>query len=258
MIEFAEGVPVVNVHISHIRGAKPNSARYDPNMSDEKRAAYANVVLLCKPHHDLVDRIRPHDYPPETLQKWKSDHERTGLGALADLHGLTEERLTELIESVVVAMGPVREVILELTGGICVATGGVLSVPIEKWRALLEHNQEGLSGEQVIVATALNTGHLRATVEAVDIYVSATSGHGEVPMTLMGRNDFPYVNPPLPAPLEVGACLRWLTDLATVRWMITNIEDSSMSATELWAVTRLGSGESIESKRYSIADLPTV
>ena len=37
-----EGVPVVNVHIAHISGAKPWSARFDPAMSDKERAAFDN------------------------------------------------------------------------------------------------------------------------------------------------------------------------------------------------------------------------
>lgn len=53
-ILFVDTHPVTNVQISHIRGAKSGSARFDPAMSDAERAHFSNLVLLCKPHHDLV------------------------------------------------------------------------------------------------------------------------------------------------------------------------------------------------------------
>jgi hypothetical protein len=75
VIVFVEQRPIVNVHISHIRGALPGSPKYDTSMSDEERSSFTNLLLLCKPHHDLVDRIEPDRYPAETLEKWKAARE---------------------------------------------------------------------------------------------------------------------------------------------------------------------------------------
>lgn len=55
-IKFVEGYPATNLQIAHIRGANPGSARYDERMTDAERAHFSNLVLMCKPHHDISTR----------------------------------------------------------------------------------------------------------------------------------------------------------------------------------------------------------
>jgi phytoene/squalene synthetase len=74
-------------------------------MSDEERASFTNLLLLCKPHHDLVDRIEPDRYPAETLEKWKAAREGDAATEVTSLSNLTEARLPEMIESAVAAPG---------------------------------------------------------------------------------------------------------------------------------------------------------
>jgi hypothetical protein len=85
------------MHIAHIRAAETNGARYDETMTDEERRAFANLILLCKPCHDLVDIVEPDQHPPEVLERWKSDREALGMAGLRALSGITEDRLKELI-----------------------------------------------------------------------------------------------------------------------------------------------------------------
>jgi len=66
-------------------------------MSDDERRAFSNLLLLCKAHHDFVDRTHVDDYPPETLLQWKADREAGGQDALAGLTGLTEGGLREIV-----------------------------------------------------------------------------------------------------------------------------------------------------------------
>lgn len=91
------GRPVRNVEIAHIRAANPNGPRYVPNMSDKERADWANLILLCTPHHTMVDTIKPQDYPIEVLEQWKANREGGSAGALSTLSGITEDRLQEII-----------------------------------------------------------------------------------------------------------------------------------------------------------------
>ena len=42
--------------IAHIAGEKPNSARHNPNMSDEQRNHPDNLMLLCANHHTIIDK----------------------------------------------------------------------------------------------------------------------------------------------------------------------------------------------------------
>ena len=96
VIVFVEGEPVSNAQIAHIRGANPGSPRYDLAMTDGERRSYANLILLCEPHHEFVDRRHPDRYTPESLAEWKAQREaEVGIDVPA-LAGLTDERLVEL------------------------------------------------------------------------------------------------------------------------------------------------------------------
>lgn len=226
-------VPVVNVHIAHICGAKPGSARYDPAMSDAERASFANVILLCKPHHDLVDRIQLDEHPAELLRTWKTSREDDTLAALGGLQGLTEDRLTEMIEHAVAAVGPVRTVQLELRGGALVGPS-VAVFPVEVWRDALQWNPEALDGEAVITVTARNTGHLRSEVDSVTLLLGVGGGATATELTLLGRNDYPHLNTELPGPLEVGASASWFASLDTLRLLVRMASDAAVEVAEVW------------------------
>jgi hypothetical protein len=106
--------PVTNLEIAHIRAAEPNGPRYVPDMSDNERRAWANLILLCTPHHNMVDKIRPDDYSIEDLERWKSDRETGGLARLKGLNDLTEDRLQEMLAySIREAYKEVRELLAE-------------------------------------------------------------------------------------------------------------------------------------------------
>lgn len=92
-----KGRPVRNVEIAHIRAARLNGPRYVAGMTDKERADWANLILLCTPHHTMVDTIKPQDYPIGVLEQWKSSREKGSAAALSTLSGITEDRLQELI-----------------------------------------------------------------------------------------------------------------------------------------------------------------
>jgi hypothetical protein len=85
---MVQGQPVMNLQIAHIHAARPDGPRYRPDMTDEQRRDFSNLIMLCTPHHTYVDKVAPGNFPPETLRQWKADKERDGLGAI---RGLTEE-----------------------------------------------------------------------------------------------------------------------------------------------------------------------
>ena len=60
--------------MAHIKGEKPQAARYDPDMTDEERSSYDNRILLCKNHHKMVDD-QPDTYTVEILHQIKNEHE---------------------------------------------------------------------------------------------------------------------------------------------------------------------------------------
>lgn len=82
-LESKSGVPInvgIAAHIAGERGGglKGNrSARYDPNMTDEERNGYHNLIYICATCHSKIDAIPQgeEEYPVERLRRIKADHE---------------------------------------------------------------------------------------------------------------------------------------------------------------------------------------
>jgi hypothetical protein len=56
--------------IAHIRGSKPSSARYDPDMSENQRDSLENLLLVCPTCHTRIDK-HPKKYTAAHLRKMK-------------------------------------------------------------------------------------------------------------------------------------------------------------------------------------------
>jgi len=59
----------------HIVSGAPNGPRYDPSFSPEAVDGLANLLLLCRVHHKLVDD-QPETFTAATLALLKANHER--------------------------------------------------------------------------------------------------------------------------------------------------------------------------------------
>jgi hypothetical protein len=79
-----DGDPINVGEAAHIagehdgKGKAKKSARYDPNMTDEERNHYNNLIYLCGTCHTKIDAIPQgeKDYPVGRLQKIKAEHEQ--------------------------------------------------------------------------------------------------------------------------------------------------------------------------------------
>jgi hypothetical protein len=88
----------VKVEIAHIRGLKKTSARYDPHMSDLERNHFRNLILLCEPHHKVVDRnSNLHIYTVDLLTEWKEQVEGDLSDELDEIDWLTQDRLKTIM-----------------------------------------------------------------------------------------------------------------------------------------------------------------
>jgi hypothetical protein len=59
--------------ICHIEAANPGGERYNPNQTDDQRAAFENLILLCGHHHIVTNDFEY--YPVEVLKQMKVEHE---------------------------------------------------------------------------------------------------------------------------------------------------------------------------------------
>lgn len=236
VVVFVNDEPVCNVQIAHVRGANTNSPRYDASMTDDERRAFANLILLCTPHHTIVDRLHPTDYPPEELQRWKTQRESdAGIDDLA-LSSLTEDRLVALIEKAVSSAQPERLVTAEL--GLGFTTGRELvSMPPAKAKDYIGAYRQ--YGPPVVILTVRNCGGLKAYVDSHRIRL-APSGFE------IAVNDFPNLNPDLPSVLDVGESLTWLYRLDTLlRAVHATRGVEAGGADMLIGEASLGSGETV-------------
>lgn len=260
ILRMLDGQPVVNVEIGHIHGALPGSARYDRNMTDRQRASFENLLLLCTAHHKLVDRLAPDKHSPRLLHQWKADAEAEGgLDALRELDGLLEEsRLAELIEQAVTRLGPTREVTVTLDGGMLHEAHQAVRYPLEGMRELLRLNETMRRAEQLVVVTVRNVGYSDITIESITLHCNFTlqsrADDPEASLTLLGRNDFRWLNPEFPKRLLSGEALHWLTRLSTLAMIARRSRDASFRS--LHSRVDLGSGEAIDSKCVAWDVLP--
>lgn len=59
--------------ICHIEAASKGGERYNPEQSDEERASFENLIILCSVHHTITnDTVK---YTVDVLRKIKADHE---------------------------------------------------------------------------------------------------------------------------------------------------------------------------------------
>jgi len=61
--------------MAHIKGKKPGSARYDPNMSQKERDSEDNLILVCPTCHKKIDD-QPETYTANKLLQIKTEYEK--------------------------------------------------------------------------------------------------------------------------------------------------------------------------------------
>jgi hypothetical protein len=88
-----DGDMVLNVEIAHIRGAHKNGPRYVPEMTDEERRRFGNLIFMCPSHHRVIDVLRVKEFSIEKLQDWKEQGEGQSYGVLKLLPGIDEDQL---------------------------------------------------------------------------------------------------------------------------------------------------------------------
>jgi len=243
VIVFVEGEPVSNVEIAHIKGAYQGSPRYDPAMTDDERRSFPNLILLCKPHHEVVDKRHPDKYPVEVLTDWKARREaEAGLDRLK-LSTLTDDRLVGLIEEAVGAARLQRQLTIELGLGVAFP-GHTATFPAATAKDYFDVYAD--QGPAVLILTVRSRGSLQGYVNNHSLRFMPTGTR------LMGANDFLRLNPRLPAAMDVGESRTWLYDLKNVRTMVHILRAQGGTVDSLVGEADLGSGETIESSALPV------
>ncbi|MBT8161461.1 MULTISPECIES: hypothetical protein [Arthrobacter] len=248
VVVFIDDEAFTEAKIAHIYGANEGSARYDPGMTDNERRAFANLMLLCGPHHELVDTRHPDAYPAETLLQWKAEREAEMGIDRNTLAGVTEEGLVDAILKAIASVPPQRTAVVELGLGLA-SPGGCLSFPVETAKDYLFLDMYKDVGMPVLILTVRNTGALKAYVNNQSVHFNPYGA------ALFDPNHFPY-NPSMPKQLDAGESSQWFYDLFAVIKMVSFCRDMNGVVEDLVAKVGLGSGEEFESDPLPVDYLP--
>ena len=90
------------IHIAemaHVISAGDSGPRADDTLSDDDRAKYDNLILLCPTCHTIIDKAED-KFPEDVITRWKQEH----VNRIADAFGLTKldsrEAVREMIEPI--------------------------------------------------------------------------------------------------------------------------------------------------------------
>ena len=83
---------VIIGEVSHIMAASPGGPRYDPEQPEEKRHAFDNLILLCAPHHKIIDE-QVDQFPIRRLVEIKKEHEARHSHAASALDDVSAQNL---------------------------------------------------------------------------------------------------------------------------------------------------------------------
>ena len=62
--------------IAHIEAASVGGPRFNPDMNDDERRHFNNLILLCPACHKIIDnKENEAEYPVALLHEWKKNHE---------------------------------------------------------------------------------------------------------------------------------------------------------------------------------------
>lgn len=60
--------------VCHISAAMTGGERFDPQMTNEQRRDFDNLMLMCYDHH--IETNKENEYPTQRLRQFKKDHEK--------------------------------------------------------------------------------------------------------------------------------------------------------------------------------------
>lgn len=86
--------------ICHIEAALPEGQRFNPNMTNESRRAYENLMLMCYPHHIETNKVEK--YSVLKMQNIKRQHEEIYSNIDRFIHQM-QSSLTDVTSSISVS-----------------------------------------------------------------------------------------------------------------------------------------------------------
>lgn len=76
LFDEAEGKRFLIAELAHVFAAQDDGPRPNPELSEEERGAFENLIVLCANCHTMVDKASD-AFPDSMMKRWKRGHEQT-------------------------------------------------------------------------------------------------------------------------------------------------------------------------------------
>ncbi|MCG7637725.1 MULTISPECIES: hypothetical protein [unclassified Alteromonas] len=107
----AEGKRFLIAELAHVFAAQDDGPRPNPELSEEERGAFENLIVLCANCHTMVDKASD-AFPDSMMKRWKREHEQK----LLDLFGIQKLDDRESVRDVVEPLLIENRTVFELYG----------------------------------------------------------------------------------------------------------------------------------------------
>jgi hypothetical protein len=94
---------VVLGEMAHIVGESEAGPRGKSVLTDDQRASYANLILLCSHHHTMIDK-NPDKYPVELLHQIKTEHEQWVVESLGSVQDAADLVYGQIIDDISIGL----------------------------------------------------------------------------------------------------------------------------------------------------------
>jgi len=95
--------------LCHIEAAEEGGERFNPNMTNEERRAFANLMLMCGAHHRVTNNES--EYPVAKLRAMKSAHEAKFRGVVAKIAAAFADKTKATLPTAAQSLAKVNRVL---------------------------------------------------------------------------------------------------------------------------------------------------
>ena len=217
--DAGRGVRTIAVQIAHIRSAKADGPRHDPDFPAGELNEEANLLLLCGKHHAAVDQNESVFETKELLQ-WKAEQvAQTGGTVVSDADIAIHVRsLQSSLDAVLEVFR--AAVTVSIAGGEVVA-GGLLTMPLAGLGQVTVSDMP--AGERFLSAEVVNASAVAIDVAGAGIEVDADLDDGQLGRWLFTDG---LLNRGFPFRLEGRATQFWHVPLTTAQQTLGSLVPS--------------------------------
>lgn len=208
--DVGRGVRTIAVQIAHIRSAKVEGPRHDPEYPEDLLNEGENLLLLCGKHHAAVDQNESVFTTAELLQ-WKADQVAQAGGIVVSDADIADH-VRSLQTSLDAVLDAFRAAVTVSIGGGEVLGDGVLAMPLG---ALGQVSVRGTArGERLLSVHVTNASAVGIDVAGAGLEVDAGLESGALARWLFTGG---LLNHDFPHRLEGRSTQAWHVPLATAQ-----------------------------------------